>query len=340
LSASNEKGTFPDQGTQLRNCRNCRGSPARPDPSRRSQIPLTPALTNGYCHLVSFGAAIALVQKFATRTGPAAFTGLGVSRAAFAMDLMEHINSPSLIHQRNASLCGPACFLYALLQKTPETYAQFVIDLYEKGQAKVGGLEVKPKVDCKNFSVPAGGSSGPSNRRTGISAVDWVSLAGLRDSSNIYFDYDFPSVGFGGITMPSGMAGWFKNSWKFQDVVNRTNVYLTKDLLTLVQAHQKFCAGHKVCLFIGGNVLTGEDGGKLIPDHWVLLSSQISIDGSLATNLTKLGAKVNDSDTLQQASVEFTVCTWGNPNMDIGENQTNLTVSGFLDYFYGFVSAK
>src|SRR3954453_12655762 len=125
-----------------------------------AQISLTSALTNSYLRLVSFGAAIALVQKFATRTGPAAFSHLPGGRADFAMDLMDHINSPSLIHQRSSSLCGPACFLYALLQKTPETYAQFVIDLYEKGQAKIGGLEVKPKSDCKAFSVPAGGSSG------------------------------------------------------------------------------------------------------------------------------------------------------------------------------------
>ena len=289
---------------------------------------------------MSFGAAIALVQKFATRTGTAAFSGLGVSRSAFAMDLMDHINSPSLIHQRNTSLCGPAAFLYSLLQKTPETYAQFVIDLYEKGHAKIGGLEVKPGSDCKGFSVPSGGSSGPSKLRRVISAVDWVSLASLRDSSNVFLDYDSPSVEAGGITMPSGLAGWFKTSWKFQDVVNRTNLYLNKDLFTLVQAHQKFCAGHKVCLFIGANVLEGTEGGKIVPDHWVLLSSQISINGSLATNLTKLGAKVNDSQALQDASVEFTVCTWGDPNLDIGANQTNLTVSGFLDYFYGFVSAK
>src|SRR6478752_3918418 len=71
---------------------------------------------------------------------------VGVDRASFAMDLMDHINSPSLINQRDSSLCGPACFLYALLQKTPETYAQFVIDLYEKGQAKVGGLDRKSVV--------------------------------------------------------------------------------------------------------------------------------------------------------------------------------------------------
>ena len=282
---------------------------------------------------MSFGSAIALVQKFASRSGASAFPGLGVSRSTFAMDLMDHINSPSSIQQQNSSLCGPAVFLYSLLTKTPETYAQFVIDLYEKGHAKIGQLEVKPSTDCKNYRVPA--ASGRA-----ITPVDWVSLASLRDGSNVWFDYQDPSDDASGITMPSGLAGWFKNSWKFTEVHNQTNIFLNCDLHTLVQAHQKYCAGHKVCLFIGANVLEGADGGTMVPDHWVVLSSQIWINGSLATNLARLGKTVNDEDELYDSSIEFTVCTWGAPSRGIDDKWPDLTVRDFLNYFYGFVSAK
>lgn len=282
---------------------------------------------------MSFGSAIALVQKFAARSGASAFPGLGVSRATFAMDLMDHINSPSSINQQNSSLCGPSVFLYSLLTKTPETYAQYVIDLYEKGYAKIGALTVKPGADCKSYRVPA------ASGRT-ISAVDWVSLASLRDGSNAWFDYQDPTDDASGITLPSTVTGWFKNSAKFSEVHNQTNVFFNDDLLTLIQAHQKYCAGHKVCLFIAADVLEGNKGGSKFPDHWVVLSSQIMINGSLATTLAKQGKKVNDNEALYDSTLEFTVCTWGQPSRGVDDYWPNLTVREFLDYFYGFVSAK
>ena len=280
---------------------------------------------------MGFGSAIALVQKFSARSGQSAFTRLGVTRSQFAMSLMDRINSPSSINQQDSSLCGPACFLYCLILKNPDVYAQYVIDLYEKGDAKIGGLHVKPSSDCKNY-LPASSSGS-------INAVDWVALASLRDSDNMIFDYEGPSDQASGITMPGGLASWFTKSWRFTQVSNQTNVYFNKDVLTLLQAHQKFCAGQKVCLFIGANVLQN-DAPTTFPDHWVVLSSQIRIDGSPATTLAHKGQAVNDDDDLLQASIDFEVCTWGYPSRGIADKMPDLTVGSFLDYFYGFVSAK
>jgi hypothetical protein len=87
---------------------------------------------------MSFGSAIPIIQKFATRTGPSAFPNLGFSRTIFAKDLMNRINSSSLVDQQVTSLCGPAAFLFSVLKKDPEVFAKYVIDLYETGRARIG----------------------------------------------------------------------------------------------------------------------------------------------------------------------------------------------------------
>jgi hypothetical protein len=279
---------------------------------------------------LSFGSAIALVQKFSTRIGGGAFPNLGVSRSAFALDLMNRINSPSLLDQRVTSLCGPAVFLYSVLCKDPEVFAQYVIDLYETGQAKIGSLVVKPGSDCRNYAVVA--------RK--IAPVDWVALASLRDGSNALLDYDEPSVAAGGITLPSAVAGWFRSAG-FKSVTNRTNIYFDSDLWTLLQANTERGAGAAVCLFVGSNLFSGTPGGTAIPDHWVALTSAVRIDGVSTASLLARGASaVNGDKNLAATGIGFDVFTWGDPGYPARRNRPTLSVETCIDYFYGYVSAK
>lgn len=187
---------------------------------------------------------------------------------------------------------------------------------------------MKPGSDCRLYR-PAGE----------ISPVDWVALASLRDGTNTFLDYDVPSVAVGGITLPRDIAGWFGSS-HFLQVVNRTNLYFDGDLLTVIKAHQQYCAGNHVCLLIGANVLQGKRTGTTFPDHWVVLSSQIRIGGVLATTLAGLGSKVKDDDALLGSPIEFDVYTWGKPSRGITDGWPGLKVRDFLEYFYGFVAAK
>ena len=279
---------------------------------------------------MSFGTAVALAQKFASRTGPAAFPNLGISRSAFAFDLMNRLNSPSLLDQRVTSLCGPAVFLYNVLLKQPEMFARYVIDLYEKGQGTLGSLVVKPGGDCRNYRVV--GSK--------IQPVDWVALASLRDSSNAVLDYDSPSVEAGGITLPSAVAAWFRAAG-FTSVVNRTNLFFDSDLWTLLKADQARGAGAAVCLFIGANLLTGSEDGRAIPDHWVGLTSALRIDGTSTAALMARGEKsVSGDKKLSGTGISFDVFTWGDPGYPARRNRPKLDVATCVDYFYGYVSAK
>src|SRR5688572_15142105 len=148
---------------------------------------------------MSSASAIAAIQAFASRTGPAVFPNLGTSRALFAQALSDRVRLPALMDQGSASLCGPAVFLFAVLRKNPEVFAKYVIDLYETGHGKIGGLVVSPGIDCRNYR-PVG---------TAIAAVDWVALASLRDSTNVFSDYESHTNEASGITLPGTLAGWF-----------------------------------------------------------------------------------------------------------------------------------
>jgi len=278
---------------------------------------------------MSFGSAIALVQKFAARSGGPAYPNLGLSRTLFAQALMDRINSPTMIDQGATSLCGPAVFLYNVLKREPEDFARYVTDLYETGRAKIGSLEVKPGADCRSYRVVAGD----------VAAVDWVALASLRDGGNALLDYQSPSNEAAGITMPGTLASWFRAA-NFRQVENRTNVFFDSDLSTLVKASNLFAAGSVVCLLIGANLLTGSPGGTTIPDHWVSLSSPVRVGGAPVGPLAPLGDKVNTDPKLAKAAVSFDVFSWGETSYPVTKRRSGLTVETCIDYFYGYVAAK
>jgi len=278
---------------------------------------------------MSFGSAIALVQQFATRTGAGAFPNLGLSRSLFAQSLMDRINSPTMLDQGTTSLCGPAVFLFNVLRREPEDFAKYMIGLYETGRGRIGSLDVKPGVDCRNYR-PLGSD---------VAAVDWVALASLRDGANKVLDYDSAAVQAGGITLPGTLAGWFSAA-NFGQVENKTNLFFDSDLSTLVKANQRFISGSVVCLFIGANLLTGQAGDTTIPDHWVSLSSPVRVDGASTAYLASQGDAVNDDDKLAKAGIGFDVFTWGETSYPVTKRRAGLTVETCIDYFYGYVAAK
>jgi len=242
---------------------------------------------------------------------------------------MNRLNSPTMLDQGHTSLCGPAVFLYNILKREPEDFAQYVIELYESGNGHIGSLKVKPGTDCRNYRPLA----------TDVAAVDWVALASLRDSENSLLDYDTVSVEAGGITMPRALSAWFRAA-NFSQVENKTNIYFDSDLSTLVKASQLFSSGFVVCLFVGANVLLGQPGGTVIPDHWVGLSSAVRVDGVSIALLSSQGTKVNSDTKLAKAGIAFDVFTWGETSYPVQKQHAGLNVETFIDYFYGYVAAK
>lgn len=149
------------------------------------------------------------------------------------------INNPTNFYypyQGGTSLCGPATFFYCLLMDRPDLYVKCVIDLWENGETNIKQLKIKPSKDCqKPYSmikmyVPKG-EGGLRNdyksinphtfngnhlnvveyKKTFINGVDWITLAGLRDSTNMFYAYDEVNDKLAGITLESALKKWFES---------------------------------------------------------------------------------------------------------------------------------
>jgi hypothetical protein len=226
-----------------------------------------------------------------------------IQRADMLTGLKERIATPKKISQANTSLCGAASLMYCLAALKDAVYAQYVVELYQTGTGKLGGLTIKPGTDCKKYK--------PSTAK-GIHPADWVALASLRDSENDVFDYAEPSNEAGGITMPGDLLDWFISSG-FSKGANYTNLVFTKDEKTIKDLTDKYVQGHSICLFINANLLLHPDKSSAIPDHWIVPTSPATIaDGKISVN----------------------VFSWG----DI--QKVELSVATFCKNFYGYISSS
>jgi hypothetical protein len=116
---------------------------------------------------------------------------------------------------------------------------------------------------------------------------------------------------------------------------------LFMDVQNFFEAHTKYQSGASTCLFIGSSVFSNLKKGKAPADHWVVLNSAITLDGKLASSIKPLYANNTiNSDDIMKMKIDFNVYTWGRANYKITTLSKSLTVNEFLDYFYGYVSAK
>ncbi len=226
-----------------------------------------------------------------------------ISRSEVVSGLRDRLATPTLIDQKNTSLCGPAALMYCLASSKSALYAQYVAELYATGHSTIGRLTVAPGAGCKAYRATAA---------SGIHPVDWVTLASLRDSENDAFDYDAPSCEVGGITMPDDLVDWFKDVGFSKDA-NVTNLVFTKDEATLTAAGVRRSHSHHVCLFISANMLQSPHESSWTPDHWVVLASPVTVGSGRA---------------------KFSVFTWG------GVQSVDQPVGDLCENFYGYVSSS
>lgn len=251
-------------------------------------------------------------------TGPAAFTG--VSREDVYRGAKERRGPGAWqIRQRGASLCGPAAFMYITATHHPARYYEFATKLFEKGDARLGDLRITPGDDCRAYK--------PGAR---LDAVDWVTLAGIRDSENAVFDLDDIDDAFAGITLPGELASWFRKAG-YTNVLNETNLYLTKGRGNFLDALGQHSRGRRVCFFIDANGIQSASPGRgrlrrifTSANHWVVLRNVIS-------------AREDD--------VRFEVFTWGEPEGGVwrvpqAPPGSRMSMKVWLQNYYGFVSCE
>jgi hypothetical protein len=288
--------------------------------------PAAAPATVGRLHPRRNGVTVAsLLAEFALKTGPGAYPH--ITRAAFTAGLKERVGNPDSVNQASSSLCGPSALMRSLLMDNPELYVRYATSLFETGEALLGKIKVKPGSDCRNC-----------NPGTKISAIDWVTLASLRDSENDVLDYDDPSDQAGGITMPEDLAEWYEKVG-YINVVNETNIYFSKSRREIETAALMARAGNRVCLFVEAGVVEKTAKGSSafsIPDHWVMLNQSFGMRPHFGHTWDANGRNWGyDGDR-----VELEIWSWGRTISFKESDPSALRADEFSGRLYGFVSAQ
>lgn len=237
-------------------------------------------------------------------------------------------------NQADTSLCGPAAFWYCVLKDKPDLYEKAALDLLNHGRAQVRGLTISPTSanrHPKNIYKK-------SNYNANMSGLDWMLLAGLRDSANTFHPYKVyentggMKEGLAGLTGPGRLESWFRavgcnvsNSSYADYVFDMNHPDLT--LITKFSEAAKNPDCHVITL-IGAGMLKG--GGNTPPEknHWIVWEGPIRVNGDQT-----LKQSVYDSP------VKLKAFSWG----EINDNylRDGLTLRQLVSYvFGGFVASK
>ncbi|AGB77985.1 hypothetical protein D782_1999 [Enterobacteriaceae bacterium strain FGI 57] len=234
----------------------------------------------------------------------------------------DYMNTP-YPDQKQSSLCGPATFLYALLKDNPYLYCQYVKDLWNNGEAMLGTMKINPSYGCCH-PVKYTKHSG----ETLVPAIDWISMASLRDHENLTLNYSSPEDTFSGATLPDAIADWagsvgskiiyksetsFLSSWPIEQVVWLNN-YISPDF--------------HVAVLINHGLIS--DSWNITPTHWIMWTGKlIDIQSNNPVN------KKTSENTL----VDLEVFSWGNI-FCISQYGKKHTLRDFCKYIYGAVIFK
>lgn len=221
--------------------------------------------------------------------------------------------------QGPTSLCGPAAFFYCLLVDRPDLYVKCVIDLWEKGEAQIKSLRIKPSENCKKpKSLMRIEYDDWANY---INGVDWITLASLRDSENMILDYDEESDKVAGITLEGKIKQWFL---KVGATILYSNVtygfHIDKDkLLRLVTYKQQYPQSHIISL-INAGLLSKKETFFKFKSHWIVWKT-----------IPQSNGKDIDSTTQNVDTIEQNVITWGYDNYEVPPRE----LQQYLSYNFG-----
>ncbi|EOX8477478.1 hypothetical protein AIT98_000586 [Salmonella enterica subsp. indica] len=221
--------------------------------------------------------------------------------------------------QGDSSLCGMAAFYYCLLKDRHDIYFQTIEDLWLTGRTLLGMLEIKPGKSCKNPTDMLDGRGVPR-----ISAIDWMTLAGTRDSMNTFLSYDSPDDQTAGITKAEAIDECFLAVGAKNKLENITGgMYLANSgLQEICNLNAYVGDSFHVIINIHPELLSSNDG--FYQRNWIVLESKLQLDDGSNNDVTV--------QTPLNSLVKLTVFSWGNVNSKLLKN-TNLKY--FLDNFYG-----
>jgi len=183
-------------------------------------------------------------------------------------------------NQGATSLCGPAAFFYCLLRDQKELYEKAARELWATGETRINNLIIKPGKDCRNpiddfYNTKTDIAKGYPFQK--ILGLDWITLASLRDGSNMFLDYDDINDPLAGITF-FDLPKWFEQAGYikvFDNIVKRVFYHASKRRIEKLNNY--FAEGYRVVTLIDSDML---NGGKATPiplkKHWIVWEGKVT----------------------------------------------------------------
>lgn len=198
---------------------------------------------------------------------------------SIAIDIQERFYHRSYPYQNSASVCGPAAFFYCLQMDRPDIYAQAAHELWQYGKTKIGALEISPSEGCRHPDGFFYNAYGPK-----ITGLDWMTLAGLRDSENAIFSFDTLDSPVAGITMWKTLTEWFEKAG-YEKVFS--NVGITQAGVQGINDLNKYAVqGYKVITLINDSLLRNSAAeNTTYPTHWIVWNGPVTQGNDRSVNL-------------------------------------------------------
>ncbi len=214
-----------------------------------------------------------------------------------------HMDYPD---QGETSLCGPAAFFYCLQMDRPDIYAQAARELWRYGRTKIGELYITPSEGCRHPK----GSFYDSRGSSRVSGLDWMMLAGLRDSGNAMMRYDNVDDKVAGITLWGKLTEWFEKAGYEKVFGNVGFSHINQQGVEILNEYAG--KGYRVVTLISDGMLATYPSILPIKNHWVVWSDQVRVTGGLPV--------VRNTDSNDK--VDLRVFSWGDAGVKLKNNYT------------------
>ncbi|GAA0661177.1 hypothetical protein GCM10009535_45880 [Streptomyces thermocarboxydovorans] len=225
--------------------------------------------------------ALAAVDAFRARTASGPWQ---LDRNEVADRLGDLVGDPDKLDQDSLNLCGPAAFVRLWLQRDPLAVVRFAAELYDSGEASIGGA----------YSVEPGDDSLLGQDYAALKAMagpgfcppaDWMMLGSLRDSENAFFDFEGrPDEDVSAATSAGEVADWLRATGLYGEVSEEGNYFFTKGLDHLLALAPS--TNRDIALLIHAHVLDQANivnGAKkssdfilnAFPNHFIVLTARV-----------------------------------------------------------------
>ncbi len=148
-----------------------------------------------------------------------------------------------------------------------------------------------------------------------INGVDWITLAGLRDSANVFCAYDEVDDEIAGITLEGALEEWFESVGTkilFSNVTYGTHINKPQ-LIKLVENKRQNPQSYVVALINAGLLYNNKKPSIKYKNHWIVWNTLPKI-----TNNGKY--KIIKQETPDNVIMEQKVVSWGNNQHSLAEH--------------------